>query len=147
MKFYFGLDLAYAYREPAPPASARRGSGSSRSCIRQVPADHDSSDVTARRILNWIYAWQGFGRRRARRPDAALAGASPRRPAHVRATLTPERNHRTLELYALLLAALAVPGLDETAPAGASRWTSSTATCARTSGPTASTAKPRPTTT
>ena len=30
----------------------------------------------------------------------------------MRATLTPERNHRTLELYALLLAALAVPGLD-----------------------------------
>jgi hypothetical protein len=30
---------------------------------------------------------------------------------HVRETLTPERNHRTLELYALLVTALALPGL------------------------------------
>ena len=32
--------------------------------------------------------------------------------AHVRANLAPERNHRTLELYALFVAALALPELD-----------------------------------
>ena len=30
----------------------------------------------------------------------------------MRANLAPERNHRTLELYALLIAALALPELD-----------------------------------
>ena len=73
----------------------------------QVPPDHDPSDVTARRILNWIYAWQ-------RLPEADVAGLveSLREQArHVRENLTAERNHRTLELYALLIAALALPEL------------------------------------
>ena len=55
------------------------------SFILQVPPDHDSSDVTARRILNWIYAWQ-------RLPEASVPGLveSLREQArHVRDTLTP----------------------------------------------------------
>ena len=36
---------------------------------------------------------------------------------HVRDNLTPERNHRTLELYALLIAALALPDLELELPA------------------------------
>ena len=73
----------------------------------QVPPDHDSSDVTARRILNWIYAWQ-------RLPEADVAGIAEsigEQARHVRANLTAERNHRTLELYALLIVALALPEL------------------------------------
>ena len=73
----------------------------------QVPPDHDSSDVTARRILNWIYAWQ-------RLPEADVAGLAEsigEQARHVRANLTAERNHRTLELYALLIVALALPEL------------------------------------
>ena len=78
--------------------------------------DADASEVTARRILNWIYAWQRF----ASAPcfpglagglDAELARSIGDQAAHVRATLTPERNHRTLELYALLVVALALPEL------------------------------------
>ena len=72
-----------------------------------VPPDHDSSDVTARRILNWIYAWQ-------RLPEADVAGLAEsigEQARHVRANLTAERNHRTLELYALLIVALALPEL------------------------------------
>ena len=58
----------------------RRGSGSSPRGSAQVPPDHDSSDVTARRILNWIYAWQRFGDR-LRTASAALLErrASPSR--------------------------------------------------------------------
>ena len=82
----------------------------------QVPADHDPSEVTARRILNWIYAWQ-------RLPEAAigeeLVESLREQAIHVREHLTAERNHRTLELYALLLTSLAlpdlVPGLQELA--------------------------------
>ena len=36
--------------------------------------------------------------------DASLAASIAAQARHVRATLTPERNHRTLELYALLIA-------------------------------------------
>ncbi len=103
---------------------ARRGSATAwerlvASWIRQVPPDHDSSDVTARRVLNWIYAWQGFG---SGPLDAPLAESIAAQARHVRATLTPERNHRTLELYALLLAALAVPGLDGDGDGGLRRF-------------------------
>jgi len=109
VKFYFGLDLAYAHRVTGAARFRAAWERLVGAHIRQVPAGHDSSDVTARRILNWIYAWQGFGPGAL---DDALAGSIAAQARHVRATLTPERNHRTLELYALLLAALAVPGLD-----------------------------------
>ena len=109
VKFYYGLDLAHAYRATADerfPAAWRRLVGS---WIRQTPPDADSSDVTARRILNWIYAWQGFD---AGDPDEAVVASIGKQARHVRATLSPERNHRTLELYALLIVALALPDLD-----------------------------------
>jgi uncharacterized heparinase superfamily protein len=108
-KFYYGLDLAHAHRETGAARFREAWERLVASWIRQVPPDHDSSDVTARRILNWIYAWQGFG---SGPLDASLGESIGAQARHVRATLTPERNHRTLELYALLLAALAVPGLD-----------------------------------
>ena len=126
----------------APPATRASWSAWERlvaSFVLQVPPDHDSSDVTARRILNWIYAWQ-------RLPEARRAPGSSRASASRRATcatnLTPERNHRTLELYALLIAALALPelepGLLELAVARAARQPAD-----RLRRPTASTASAR----
>ena len=50
-------------------------------------------------------------RRRATTPSALLASLADQ-VEHVRANLAPARNHRTLELYALLIAALAFPELD-----------------------------------
>ena len=49
------------------------------------------------------------GRRRGR---GRYWPASASRSCHLREHLTPERNHRTLELYALFIAALALPQLD-----------------------------------
>jgi uncharacterized heparinase superfamily protein len=109
VKFYYGLDLADAFRATGDRRYLEAWERLVGSVILQVPPDHDPSDVTARRILNWIYAWQ-------RLPEANVPGLveSLREQArHVRDTLTPERNHRTLELYALLIAALALPGLTE----------------------------------
>ena len=108
MKFYYGLDLADAFRATGDRRYLEAWERLVASFVLQVPPDHDSSDVTARRILNWIYAWQ-------RLPEATVPGLveSLRDQArHVRDTLTPERNHRTLELYALLIAALALPDLE-----------------------------------
>jgi uncharacterized heparinase superfamily protein len=102
VKFYYGLDLAHAFRATGDrrfPDAWERLVGS---FIARVPADHDPSEVTARRILNWIYAAQRMPVR-LELEDSLRAQA-----AHVRATLSPERNHRTLELYALLIAGLAL---------------------------------------
>jgi uncharacterized heparinase superfamily protein len=103
VKFYYGLDLADAYRATGDARFLEAWERLVASYILQVPPDHDSSEVTARRILNWIYAWQ-----RLPEADLPLADSIREQAAHVRANLTPERNHRTLELYALLIAGLAL---------------------------------------
>jgi uncharacterized heparinase superfamily protein len=122
VKFYYGLDLAHAYEASGDERYRAAWEALVGSFLRQVPAAADPSEVTARRIVNWIYAWQGFGSlsNELGWPLAERIGAEAR---HVRATLTPERNHRTLELYALAMVGfafadaelrdLAIAGLDE----------------------------------
>ncbi|HKG13631.1 MAG TPA: alginate lyase family protein [Pyrinomonadaceae bacterium] len=116
-KFYYGLDLAHAYRETGDACFPATWERLVRSWIRQVPVGFDTSDVSARRIQNWIYAWdsfanasrfEGFGEGFEDELLASLAA----QVAHLREHLTAERNHRTLELYALFVAALALPELD-----------------------------------
>jgi Heparinase II/III-like protein/Heparinase II/III N-terminus len=116
-KFYYGRDLAYAFAQTAEVRFLHAWERLVGSWIAQVPPGSDTSDVAARRIQNWIYAWQGLASADA---FPGLADGLPERiaasigeqAAHVRANLSPERNHRTLELYALLLVALALPELD-----------------------------------
>lgn len=119
-KFYFGLDLLAACQATGRTRYRDAWARLARSWIRQVPPGSFSSDVTGRRILNWIYAWSGF------HACAPFDGDDPTPPllleslgadvALLRARLTPGRNHRTFELYALFLAALSLPALD---PGGA----------------------------
>lgn len=117
-KFYYGLDLAHAFVE----TSDRRFLDTWRelvlSFIDQAAAEREAdSHVTSRRVLNWLYAWDRFA------SDAAFRGIGPheaerifaslgQQVARVRAHLTPRRNHRTIELTALLLAVIAFPALD-----------------------------------
>jgi hypothetical protein len=98
VKFGWGLDLAHAGHEDV----WRR---LTTSWIRQCAADEDAPEVTARRILNWIYAGQRF------EALDGLLDSLAQQVAHVRANLAPARNHRTLELYALFVAGLAFPEL------------------------------------
>jgi uncharacterized heparinase superfamily protein len=119
VKFAYGNDLAHAYERTGEPQYLATWEGLVGSWIRQVAPDHDAAEVTARRILNWIYAWQAFaaaGADTAPGLDTALLRSIAHQVRHVRENLAPERNHRTLELYALLIAALALPDLD---PGGA----------------------------
>ena len=141
VKFGWGQDLAHAAAETGDPAYQDAWERLTASWIRSVAPDADAAEVTARRILNWIYAWQ----RLDPAPDHAekLLASLRHQVRHVRANLAPARNHRTLELYALFVAGLAFPELDEGEALGAS----STATSPPTSTPTASTARPRRTTT
>ena len=148
VKFAWGLDLAHAPRRPATRLPARLG-GADRVVDRaRCRPDADAAEVTARRILNWIYAWQRLRRRRRRTHDGAAA-REPRRAGRATSArnLTPERNHRTLELYALFVAALALPELDRDGAARPRRRRARPQPARPTSAPTASTARPRRTTT
>jgi hypothetical protein len=119
-KFYFGLDLANAYAETGERRFVAAWERLVGSYLRQLAPGEgrdDTSDVAARRVQNWIYAWAAF----AAVPGFAGLSAGVERElldgirAHaeyVRDNLTPERNHRTLELYALLIVSLALRELD-----------------------------------
>jgi hypothetical protein len=117
-KFYYGLDLAHAYRETGDARYARAWERLVRSWMRQVPIGFDTSDVSARRVQNWIYAWDSFANESrfegfAEGFEEQLLASIEGQVRHLREHLTAERNHRTLELYALFVAALALPRLDE----------------------------------
>ena len=117
-KFYYGLDLAAAAETSGDSRYLHAWQRLVASWIAQVAIDFDPSDVIGRRIQNWVYAWRRFAA--AFDLDAAMPGFQARlresvraQVQHLRRRLTPERNHRTLELYALFIAALALPDLDD----------------------------------
>ena len=116
-KFYYGLDLAHAFSETGESRFLAAWERLVLSWIRTVPVGADPSHVAGRRIQNWIYAWDVF----ASAPGfpglsagsaARIATSLAAQVRDLRGRLTPERNHRTLELYALFIAALALPDLD-----------------------------------
>jgi len=117
-KFYYGLDLAAAFEETGDPKFLYTWQDLVRTWIEQVPIDIDPTDVIGRRIQNWIYTWNrfavapafpGFSEEFADQLLDSLAAQI----AYLRLNLAAERNHRTLELYALFIAALALPELDD----------------------------------
>ena len=108
VKLYEGLDLAHAFEVTGDPEFLRTWEDLVESFCEQVPVGHDSSDVSARRLQNWLYAWSALRRRPGLpRPAGGLARRLAERiradADHLAAHLTPARNHRTLELYTLLL--------------------------------------------
>ena len=113
VKLYEGLDLAHAFQVTGDPEFLRAWEDLVESFCDQVPVGHDSSDVSARRLQNWLYAWSRFAE--ADDFTGLRAGLSERLVERIRADvdhlaahLTAERNHRTLELYTLLLVNLAL---------------------------------------
>src|SRR6185295_11844542 len=60
-KQYEGLDLAHAFHTTGERRFADAWESLVESFVEQVPVSADSSDVAARRITNWIYAWSSFG--------------------------------------------------------------------------------------
>lgn len=117
IKFYYGLDLAFAFTQTGDPAFLQTWQRLVESWIAQVAVGFGPTDACGRRLQNWIYAWSIFERRpgfTGLDPDfaAALVDRIAAEADHLRMNLTAERNHRTLELYALLIVALALPELD-----------------------------------
>lgn len=116
-KFYYGLDLACAFSETGDRRFLDTWISLVRSFIRQVPVEFASTDVVARRVQNWIYARQIFARSDFFKGfssgfDNEVLKSIAEQAAYLKENLTAERNHRTLELYALFIVALALPKLD-----------------------------------
>jgi heparinase II/III-like protein len=116
-KFYYGLDLAAAFYETRDPKFLDTWEDLVRTWIEQVPIDIDAADVIGRRLQNWIYAWNLFATAPAHPGftetfSEQLFQSIAAQVQYLRLNLTAERNHRTLELYALFIAALALPELD-----------------------------------
>jgi hypothetical protein len=116
-KFYVGLDLAGAFRFTGREQYLSTWERLVTSWIEQVPLGSESTDTVARRALNWVYAWNEF----ASAPgfvglphglDLLVADSLAAQIDWLRSNLTRARNHRTLELYALFICALALPELD-----------------------------------
>jgi Heparinase II/III-like protein/Heparinase II/III N-terminus len=124
-KFYFGLDLAHAFCKTGERRFAQTWQNLVSKWIRQtgenpakIPAFLKVSDVAARRVQNWIYAWMLFTdaphfRGFSENFTDELLKSLHKQIRHLRANLTAERNHRTLEIYALFVAALALPQIDK----------------------------------
>jgi hypothetical protein len=117
VKLYEGLHLAHAYALTGEADYLTAWEDLVESYCLQVPVGAEVADVSARRLLNWLYAWRRFAEAptfTGLRPG--LARMLGRRIAddaeHLRANLTPQRNHRTLELYALLIVGLSLPDRD-----------------------------------
>jgi len=113
-KFHYALDLAYAYRATDEPRFLDIWQRLVGGWATDVPADFGPTEAIDRRLQNWIYSWNIFSESMlfpGLQPviEEAVVGSITRQAQYLRAHLTRERNHRTLELYALLIVGLAFP--------------------------------------
>ncbi len=119
-KFYYAVGLGMAYHETNHQPYAEKWVELTRSWIRIVPLDFLPSDVAGRRIQNWIFAHYYFVSTRQTScvtPDFYLSflASLHHQISHLREHVTPARNHRTLELCAIFLAAIVFPEFTESA--------------------------------
>lgn len=121
-KFYFAVGLGLAYRDTGDARYVNKWLALTDAWIQEVPVDHLSADVTGRRVQNWIFAHYYFiteCRSQAVTAEFYLRflQAIHEQVDFLCRNLTPARNHRTLELYTIFLAAVVFPELQ-----GARQW-------------------------
>lgn len=113
-KCYYLVGLGKAYSETGEKRYAEEWMALTRSWTATVDAGFIASDVTGRRIQNWIYAFYYFvGNSRETAISPGFLGvflqSVHEQVSYLRANINPARNHRTLELYAVFLAAVVFP--------------------------------------
>ena len=119
-KFYYAKDLAGAYDYTGDDTYTRKWMELVSSWIRNVPDGFIDSQVTGRRLQQWLSAYHYFvpGKRSAAITPSFLVELL--RSVHSQTLylcehLTPEGNHRTIELYSIFLVAMVFPELKEAA--------------------------------
>ncbi len=120
-KFYYAVGLGCAWKGTGNPAYARQWAQLVSSWIDVTPVDFIATDVTGRRVQNWIgslhaFVFTGQG---ADTIDPAtfrkLLHSLHAQVEHLAANLTPKRNHRTLELLAVFIAGVVLPEFERAA--------------------------------
>ncbi|WP_082880030.1 alginate lyase family protein [Methylomonas methanica] len=119
-KFYYSRDLALAYDYSGDEGYADKWVALIGSWIEQVPDGFVNSQVTGRRLQQWILAYHYFvpGRNCSAITSEfllALLGSIQSQAVFLSRNLTPEGNHRTIELYAIFAVALLFPELSQSA--------------------------------
>ncbi|MEZ4861133.1 MAG: alginate lyase family protein [Caldilineaceae bacterium] len=121
-KFYFAPGLGEEFVRQRDERYLHKWIELTEAWIDSVPLDFLSSDVTGRRVQNWIFAHHDFV---TRAQTAAIPPAFylkflrslQQQVNYLYINLTPARNHRTIELYAIFMAAVVFPEF-----ADAERW-------------------------
>ena len=119
-KFYYAKDLAGAYDYTGDEKYTQKWMDLVSSWIRNVPDGFINSQVTGRRLQQWLLAYYYFV------PEKRSAAITPSflvellRSVHSQTLylcehLTPEGNHRTIELYSIFLVAVVFHELRESA--------------------------------
>jgi hypothetical protein len=121
-KFYYAVGMGAAYHETQDQRYIEKWMELTSSWIDTVPVEFPSGDAVGRRIQNWIFAHYYFvtlDKTSRLSPEFYLAFLESiyHQVNYLRDHLTPARNHRTIELYAIFLAAVVFPELQ-----GADAW-------------------------
>jgi hypothetical protein len=115
-KFYYLKDLAGAYDYTQDECYAAKWVGLIDSWITQAPDGFIDSQVTGRRVQQWLLSYQTFVTQ-WRSPSVTsdfferFLYSINSQTHYLCKYLTPEGNHRTLELYAIFLVAVTFPEL------------------------------------
>ena len=115
-KFYYLKDLAGAYDYSQDERYAEKWVSLIDSWIIQVPDGFIDSQVTGRRLQQWLLSYQTFAIKRRSPAITPVFFENFMRSINSQTHylcehLTPEGNHRTLELYAIFLVAVTFPEL------------------------------------
>jgi hypothetical protein len=115
-KFYYSVGLGMAYVDTGERRYLDNWVALTSSWIGQTPPGFIAADVTGRRVQNWIYAYHYFVIQSPQAPvcplfHRRLLASLAEQVNYLCANLTPARNHRTLELYAIFLAGVVFPEL------------------------------------
>lgn len=119
-KFYYFKELSGAYAYTGDERYALKWVSLIDSWIEQVNDGFIDSQVTGRRLQQWLLSYQTFvvlGRSRSIRPAffERFLESIHSQCRYLCAHLTPEGNHRTLELYAIFLVAVTFPEFQSSA--------------------------------
>ena len=119
-KFHYATGLGIAYRETGDRRYLDKWVTLTSSWIDAVPPGFIASDVTGRRVQNWIYAYYYFVTARCGADVPAdfhhkLLVSLHEQVTYLCAHLHPARNHRTLELHAIFLTAVVFPEFTDAA--------------------------------
>lgn len=115
-KCYYLKDLAAAYDYSQDERYAEKWASLVSSWINQVPDGFIDSQVTGRRLQQWLASYHTFisqWQSTSITPEFFISfiHSINSQTHYLCAHLTPEGNHRTLELYAIFLVALTFPEL------------------------------------